>query len=496
MQGYNNKPKYNYDDIDVPPMVQYHKPKPNADNQTVKKRSDSSNRRTPPRNDSGQRRKTNAGNNLQQNRKNTSYSGQQKKRPIDNRNFVQRTPQNKKRPRPNPSPAPPPIRKKNGYNNQRKANSGSDGFVSSYNNFKKKYPWVQPLILGIIVALIILGIAFASKMIGGSDEKNNSEPKKQEPQAVTLTENLTAGTVQGNLRQWSGAEDGIIQDENVMNVLLLGVDDTDGESRSDAIILMSLNKETKKISLVSFYRDSYAYIQDENGGGHFSKINYAYKLGGGDLAVKTVERLFKVKIDHFVSVNFKTFTNVIDELGGIDIDVEKYESDFIRRTSRYKDMPYGENVHLDGARALVYARIRKCDADSDISRTRRQRKVVDALIAKTKTASIGQLAGLADQLLPYVVTDFSKKDIVSTGTQAVTQKWMDYEKHQISCVTIEENGWNKSLNGTDIVLVDYPACAKKLQETLYGKSLITLSGDAQTRLTVNELFTQEKIFES
>lgn len=487
-----------YDDIEVPPMVKYRpKESESPKKKNSPKRTVSENRAESYQNSGRQKpqnTRSNAANGkTARNIKNTSNSSQQRKR-TSSQNSRQT---NNARPySSNQKKQVPKKRAQNGYNNNRQKNFEFNDKLNELNSFKQKHPWVQPLFLAVIVAAVVLGIAFAANLISGSDEKKTEKPKKEESQVVTLTENLTSGTVQGNLRQWSNAEGGIIQDENVMNVLLLGVDDTNGETRSDTMILLSLNKETQKIYLVSFYRDSYAYFQDENGVDHFGKINSAYKLGGGELSIKTVEKLFKIKIDHFVSVNFETFTNVINALGGIDIDVEQYEADYIRKTSRYKDMPYGKNVHLSGEEALVYARIRKCDADSDISRTRRQRKVIDALISKTKSASVSQLVGLADKLLPYVVTDYSKKEIISTGTEAITKKWMDFEKHQISCVTIGENGWNKSLNGTDIVLVDYPACAKKLQEMIYGKSLITLSGNEQSRVTANELFTQDKIFES
>lgn len=510
MQDYDKRKKVNcYDDLDVPPMVKY-KPKQNVPpkKQAPPKRTVSENRSGTYQN-SGTRKTSNA--------RPTSSGNSSHRKPQDSRDYDIELPPQRKRttqnvskmsgretsPRREPQrkrTAPPPqeTRKinQNGYNNNRQNKSRANENVSKFTLFKRKYPWVQPLIVAIVIALIILGIAFATNMIGGSGEKKPESTSKKQTKEVMLTENLTAGTVQGNLRQWYNSEGGIIQDENVLNVLLLGVDDTEGETRSDAIIILSLNKSTKQINLVSIYRDSYAFVQKADGSETFGKINSAFKFGGGESAVKTVESLFKIKIDRYASVNFETFKKVIDKLGGIDIEVEEYEANYIRRTSHYTDMPFGENVHLDGEHALVYARIRKCDNDSDISRTRRQRKVVDALIKKMKSASVGQLVGLADDLLPYINTNYSKKELVSTGTEALTQNWMDYEKHEIGCTAIGENGWNKNIGGVDIVLVDYPSCAKKLQETIYGRSLITLSGDEQTRLTVNELFSQDKIYES
>lgn len=488
----NRKNPYNDDfDIDIPPMVKYHPEK-----------------RTPPppkgRPPQGRPPQSNGGRPPQNNeRKNGASHG----RPPQGRPPQGRPPQNRaaqNRPQQGRPTQQRPPRPENKINNKRPPQKNENDFsrqiktVNKARTFFGKYPWIQPLIIGFIVFFVIMAIAFGTDIIGGKSGNNNQPetPTINESQNTPLAESLNAGTVQGNIRQWSEAKGGFIEDKDVMNVLLLGVDDENGISRSDAMIVASINKRTKKLTLYSIYRDCYAYMAADNGEEHFNKITAAYQYGGGELSVKTVESLFKIKIDHYVSVNFKTFPQIIDILGGVNVDVEKYEADFIRRTSRYKNMPYGKGVKLTGDQALVYSRIRKCDADSDVSRARRQRKVIDALIKKTKSASVGQLVKIVDGLLPYIVTDFTKPELISTGTLAITQKWMDYEIIPLSCLTDGENGWSKDFeNVGNAWLVDYPSCAKKMQETLYGKSFITLQGDENTRLTPKELFEQGLIYE-
>lgn len=152
------------------------------------------------------------------------------------------------------------------------------------------------------------------------------------------------------------------------------------------MILVSVDYKHAKIKLTSFLRDSWVEIPSK---GKKAKLNAACAYGGPQLLVDTIEYNFHIDIDHYVMVNFEMFTQIIDNLGGVEVEVTEKEAKFIRNTTRHKDMESGDSVLLDGAKALVYCRIRKLD--SDYMRTLRQRKVITALINKATETDIQTL---------------------------------------------------------------------------------------------------------
>lgn len=199
----------------------------------------------------------------------------------------------------------------------------------------------------------------------------------------------------------------------VTNILFLGVDDeAGGVSRSDSMILVSVDYKHGKIKLTSFLRDSWVEIPSK---GKKAKLNASYAYGGPQLVVDTIEYNFHVDIDHYVMVDFEMFTQIIDELGGIEVDVTEKEAKFIRNTTRHKDMESGE-VTLDGAQALVYCRIRKLD--SDYMRTARQRKVISALIKKVTKTDIGTLVETVQTVFPLIQTDMNEAELTGLAFKA------------------------------------------------------------------------------
>ncbi len=194
----------------------------------------------------------------------------------------------------------------------------------------------------------------------------------------------------------------------VTNILFLGVDDeAGGVSRSDSMILVSVDYKHGKIKLTSFLRDSWVEIPSK---GKKAKLNASYAYGGPQLVVDTLEYNFHIDIDHYVMVDFEMFTQIIDELGGVEVDVTEKEAKFIRNTTRHKDMESGK-VTLDGAKALVYCRIRKLD--SDYMRTARQRKVISALIQKVAKTDIGTLIETVQTVFPLIQTDMNEAELTA-----------------------------------------------------------------------------------
>ncbi len=194
----------------------------------------------------------------------------------------------------------------------------------------------------------------------------------------------------------------------VTNILFIGNDgasSSDG-ARSDSMILVSVDYKHAKVKLTSFLRDSWVEIPSK---GSKAKLNAACAYGGPQLLIDTIEYNFHIDIDHYVMVNFEMFTKIIDNLGGVEVEVTDKEAKFIRNTTRHKDMESGENVLLDGAKALVYCRIRKLD--SDYMRTHRQRKVITALINKATKTDIATLLDAINKVFPLIQTDMNAAEI-------------------------------------------------------------------------------------
>ena len=285
----------------------------------------------------------------------------------------------------------------------------------------------------------------------------------------------SAGSLNDFLYQWANNGGTLYSSKNVINILLVGLDSKDAlkyGGRSDSLILVSLNKKTEKISMCSFFRDSWCYM-NLSGRDSYSKINASYLYGGPDALIDTIEKNFKIDIDYYVAVDFSSFRDIIDALGGITVEVQEYEAAYINRTNPDFHIEAGPAVKLTGKQALVFARIRKSDYDSDVSRTRRQRQVITSLIHSAKNASLSQLNNTLDALFAYVKTDLTKSQILSYAAQALTKGWINYEITQftLSDKEIFRTGW---VGSAAVVFIDYPLAAQKVQTEIYGESNIVL----------------------
>ena len=371
---------------------------------------------------------------------------------------------------------------------------------------KKKRNKIIKIVLISIIAFIIIGIAsvvgYLYYVTRGADYGNEGY-EYNGAQDIVEEENLDftamgdvtdANSLNSYLYNWANNNGEKMHSKNVINVLLCGVDDSDGAKygRSDSIILVSVNKKTKSITLTSFFRDSYTYMEvpqaDGTKKGRYEKINASFVFGGPAALIETVENNYKIEIDEYISVDFDSFENLIDALGGVTIDVEENEAKYIRRTSHWTDFPYGKEVTLDGEEALVYSRIRHLD--SDINRTERQRKVIKSLIDSAKSASYMQLVNAYRNCAKYIRTGYSQTEVLSLITAAASQNWMDFEMNEITLPS--EQGVemvSTYLNTTSspgakqwVWIVDYPICAKKLQLAIYGETNIVLKENRTSAL--------------
>ena len=190
------------------------------------------------------------------------------------------------------------------------------------------------------------------------------------------------------------------------NIAIFGIDSREDSyskgNRSDCIIIASINNKTKEVKLVSVYRDTYVQIE-----GHgLDKITHAYSYGEAPLAIKTLNENLDLNIKEFVTVNFDAVKEIIDDIGGISMEITSEEVSHIPGISK------AGTYNLTGEQALAYARIRYATG-GDYKRTERMRDVLTAVANKVKTMNISQLNKLVNDLLPKVYTNITASDIFS-----------------------------------------------------------------------------------
>lgn len=207
------------------------------------------------------------------------------------------------------------------------------------------------------------------------------------------------------------------------NIALLGIDSRADDygigNRSDCIIIASINEKTKDIKLISVYRDTYMSIE-EKGTERLDKVTHAYSYGGAQNTLKALNTNLDLNISEFVTVNFDAVIAAVNAMNGVTINIEnselEYINSYIDATSKSsgvssKHITKAGTQTLDGVQAVAYSRIRYT-AGGDYKRAERMRTVIDAMLKKAKTLSIGQLNKLADTILPRISTNISTKEII------------------------------------------------------------------------------------
>ena len=340
-------------------------------------------------------------------------------------------------------------------------------------------------LLTIFVVIMAVGIGYVSSkldIINYDDKKETSvsgDANKiyEEEESEIMQAIDSASSYNDFIYKWANNGGELRKSKNVINVLLLGLDSEDAlekGGRSDTILLASLNKKTKKIYLTSFFRDTWTYM-NIGGEDRYNKINSAYFYGGDEALIDTFEKNYKIDVDYYCAVDFSSFTDIINALGGITVEVQQYEAEYINRTTVHT-IDYGPAVKLNGWEALVFARIRKSDSDSDVSRTRRQRLVISAFIESAKGASLSQLNNALDKLFKYVKTDLTKMQILGYAAQALSGGWMDYEIEQVN-LSDPEIFCTGYVGNSAVVFVDFPMVAETAQKAIYGDSNVVNTED-------------------
>lgn len=255
------------------------------------------------------------------------------------------------------------------------------------------------------------------------------------------------------------------------NIALFGVDSRSDDygvgNRSDCIIIASINNKTKEIKLISVYRDTYVKIE-----GHgLDKITHAYSYGEAPLAIKTLNTNLDLNIKEFVTVNFDSVAEAVDQLGGVQLSITseevKYINGYIDETSKVtgkasNHITQAGTYTVDGVQAVAYSRIRYT-AGGDYKRTERMRTVIEAMLKKLKTKSLTEINSFADVILPQVYSNISLTDVISLVP--------DVTKYNIK----ESIGWPYDTKGITLdrwygIPVTLESNVKQLHQEAFGES--------------------------
>jgi len=242
-------------------------------------------------------------------------------------------------------------------------------------------------------------------------------------------------------------------------IALFGIDARDKSlgsgNRSDSIMIICINNKSKEVRIVSVYRDTLLEIEDEDQ--WTNKVNAAYAFGGPELAVKTLNANLDLNISEYITVNWEGLTRAIDALGGVEVHVEENELEVLNEALAeqiavngiYSDGVFATgDLTLNGAQATAYARIRSTD-QGDITRTERQREVLNSMMAKMKSAGFSKLNKMINELFPYISTSISESDMISyakkissynvTKTTGFPLRWSFYDSDSKgSCIAPED----------------------------------------------------------
>lgn len=285
-------------------------------------------------------------------------------------------------------------------------------------NNKKKASWKK---IVLIVSAVIVGIVLVAGIgiyIWANSLLNEIQRFPSENTSTTTVETESTSATTETVEKDPVVEEAekILSSKNVINILIVGQDrraDEDVErTRSDSMILLTVNTSRKVFTMTSFMRDMWVYIPDH----YNTRINNAYQLGGFDLLNKTLDYNFGTSADYNVEIDFFGFMDAIDAIGGLDIELTAAEAKYLNRRGNWDieencDWELTEGVnHLTGSQALAYSRIRQIG--DDFARTNRQRTVLTALINKAKTLGFTEVYKMIRELLPMISTDMTNTEIL------------------------------------------------------------------------------------
>lgn len=269
--------------------------------------------------------------------------------------------------------------------------------------------------------------------------------------------------------------------DGITNILLLGIDarEVDDVSRSDSILVLTIDSVHKKLKVTSIMRDTYVEIE-----GHGKqKINHSFAYGGASLLMNTIENNYNVKIDKYAIINFNGFKHLVDLVDGLDINVEEHQIDELNKCIRELNKENPEYItspglqHLTGEQVLGYSRMRHIKNDG-YGRAERQREVISLLLSKVRDTSIFKYTKIAKEMFEYLKTNVEFTEALNLAYTVFKINNFEVEKLQIPANELSEGirhpskGW--------ILVNDIEQNAQVLNEFIfrdipYDKTKISIS---------------------
>jgi len=263
-----------------------------------------------------------------------------------------------------------------------------------------------------------------------------------------------------------------IMSYNRVNILIVGCDEIENHGRADTIVFLSISPKTKDVLILSIPRDTRVEIP----GRGMDKINHAYAFGGERLISKTVTSFLNLPIHFYAVADFNGFVNIIDELGGVEIDIEK-EMHYVDKAGGVEINLYPGKQILDGGKALQYIRFRH-DKLGDLGRIKRQQKLALAVIEKMMNFdSITKIPQISEEMKGYIETDIKVQDAIALANLF---KGINQEKYKVETV----QGEPVYIEGISYLEPDVEEVRQRMKSLIYSKNsgmkVEVLNGNAMT----------------
>lgn len=271
-----------------------------------------------------------------------------------------------------------------------------------------------------------------------------------------------------------------LEQADIKNIAIFGIDSENGnKGRSDATMILSIDYAHNKIKLCSIARDTLVYIPDKD---IYEKFTHAYAYGGAELAVKTLNTNFNLDITDYIAVNFSEMAEIVDMLGGVQVDLTQGEIDYMG--SNGNALSPGSSVTLNGAQAVSYSRIRHLDNDN--MRTSRQREVLSSIFSKARSMSATQYPGLIRQGLGMCTTSLSYGEILEYS-QILLKDGLTMEQDALPGDHVEAWGGIMPSSGAWCYIYDLHDASDHLFSFIY-EDLYTNSDMVMPKATVDASF--------
>ncbi|MGN0364282.1 MAG: LCP family protein [Bilifractor sp.] len=336
------------------------------------------------------------------------------------------------------------------------------------------------LIIIILAALAIIFFLFLEGTLNSIKrvDKANEAYVARSDETFDVDASASSDTMSASDVDFNADSIDVMSSDDVKNILLIGQDkraDDTNRTRSDTMIIASINTKTNKITMVSLMRDMYVPIP----GYSANRINAAYVLGGMSLLDKVIQEDFGITIDGNVVVDFDSFLETMTQIGDLEITLTADEANYMNANeglgsasdnasvSEAWGLKEGKNT-LTPEQALAYSRMRYV-GNSDWERTERQRKLLTAVFNKVKKSSITKILGMVSDLIPYFETDLSNKEILKYAKTVFSgDVSLNAKSYRIP---VDGAYTSETINGMSVLVPDLTVNSAYLQHYLYGTEL-------------------------